>query len=80
MIDPMTIGTVKTTARGPAPPRAQKALPTHPPAPVDDTTGGSLEQPAENTAVPATSLPPETAAHRKTETWAWSKAETERRR
>ena len=30
--------------------------------------------------MPITRLPPETAEHRKTATWAWSKAETERRR
>ena len=32
------------TARGPAPPRGREAPPAHPPAPVDDTTSGSLEQ------------------------------------
>ena len=76
----MTIATVKRPAADLPRPRARKALLAHPPAPVNNTTGASLEQPAENTAVPATSLRPETAEHPKTETWAWSKAETERRR
>ncbi|MCY3821039.1 MAG: hypothetical protein OXH52_17065, partial [Gammaproteobacteria bacterium] len=82
MIDPMTIGTVKRPSADLRRPRARKALPPHPSAPLDDTTSGSRGQPAEtqNTAVPATRLPPETAKHRKTATLAWSKAETERRR
>ena len=80
IIDPMTIGTVKRPSADRRRPRARKALPADPPAPVDDTTTGSLKQPAENTSAPATLLPPETADPRKTATWAWSKAETERRR
>ena len=35
---------------------------------------------AENTSATATPLPPDAADPRKTATWAWSKAETERRR
>ncbi len=76
----MTIGTVKRPAADLPRHRARKALLGHPPAPVDNTTGASLEQPAETQRLPATSLRPETAEHPKTETWAWSKAETERRR
>ena len=76
----MTIGTAKRPAADLPRPRARKALLAQPAAPVDNTTGASLEQPADNTAVSATSLRPETAEHPKTETWAWSKAETERRR
>ena len=66
MIDSMTIRTVKRPSVDLPRPRARKALPPHPPAPVDDTTSGSREQPAEteNTALPATRLPPETAEHR----------------
>ena len=76
----MTIGTVKRPSADLRRPRARTALPALPPAPVDDTTTGSREQPAENTAAPTTRVPPETAEHRKAETWTWSKAETERRR
>ena len=80
MIDPMATGTVKRPPTDLRHPRARRVLPAHPPTPVDDTTTGSLEQPAENTSAPATLLPPETADPRKTAIWAWSKAETERRR
>ena len=61
-------------------PRGREALSTHPPAPVDLAPSGSLKQRAENTSAPATLLPPDAADLRKTATWAWSKAETERRR
>jgi len=47
---------------------------------VDDPPGGSLEQPAENTTVPETPLPPEAAHPRRTDIWAWSRAETAHRR
>ena len=80
MIDPMAAGTVKRPPTDLRHPRGREALATHPPAPVDDTTGGSREQSAENTAAPATLLPPENTDSRKTATLAWSKAETERRR
>ena len=82
MIGPMAIGTVKRPSADLRRPRARMALPPRPPDPVDDTTSGSREQPAEteSTTVPATRLPPETAERRKTATLAWSKAETERRR
>ena len=67
MIDPMAAGTVQ-----------------HPSANVRRRWGREalsvLEQRAENTSVPATRLSRETADPRKTDTWAWSKAETKRRR
>ena len=80
MIDPMATGTVRRPSANLRRRRGREALSAHLPTPVDDTPGGSLEQRAENTRVPATLLTPETADSRKTETWAWSKAETERRR
>ena len=67
MIDPMATGTVKRPSADLRRPRGREALSTHPPTPVDDTPRGSLEQRAENDTDP-----------RKTATWAWSKAETER--
>ena len=79
MIDPMATGTVKRPSANLRHPRGRKALSAPLPDPVDDPPGESLEQRAENTRVPAT-LPAETADPPKTETWAWSKAETERRR
>ena len=68
MIDPMAAGTVKRPSANVRRRRGREALrPTvHP---VDDPSGGSLEQRAENTSVPATRLLPETADPRKTETW-----------
>ena len=48
----------QTTVRGPPPPRGRQALSAHPPAPVDDTPRGSLEQRAENTSAPRP-FPPE---------------------
>ena len=66
MIDPMATGTANRPSGDLRRPRGREALSAHPPTPVDGTTRGSLEQRAENTAAPAT--------------WAWSKAETERRR
>ena len=80
MIDPMAIGTVKRPSAAPRRPRGREALSAHPPTPADDTPRGSLEQRPENTAAPAALLHPDTAGPRKTATWAWSKAETERRR
>ena len=80
MIDPMAAGTVKRPPTDLRHPRGREALATHPPATVDDTTGGSREQSAENTAAPATPLLTENTDSRKTATLAWSKAETERRR
>ncbi len=79
MINPMATGTVMRPPADLRRPRGREALSTHPPAPVDDTTSGSLEQPAKNTAASAT-LPPETTDSRMAATLAWSKAETERRR
>ena len=76
----MAAGTVKRPSANVRRRRAREALSAQPPTPVDDPPGGSLEQRAANTSVPATRLLPETADPRKTETWAWSKAETERRR
>ena len=46
MIDPMATGTVKRPPTDLRRTRGREALSTHPPAPVDDTTSGSLEQPA----------------------------------
>ena len=80
MINPMATGTVKRPPAGLRRPRGRPALATHPPAPLDDTTGGSLEQPATNTSASATLAPPEATDSRMTATLAWSKAETERRR
>ena len=65
MIDPMATGTANRPSGDLRRPRGREALSDHTPTPVDGTTSGSLEQRAENTAAPAT--------------WAWSKAETERR-
>ena len=58
MIDPTATGTVKRPSADLRRPRGWEALSAHPPAPVDDTPRGSLEQRAENTSAPAT-LPPE---------------------
>ena len=59
-------------------PRGREAFLNHPPpAPVADSTSGSLERPDENTSARATPLSPEAAYLRKTATWAWSNAETE---
>ena len=77
MIDPMTTGTVKRPPANLRRPRGREAHATHPPAPLDDPTSGNLEQQAD---APAILLRPEAADPRKTATWAWSKAETERRR
>ena len=76
----MATGTVKPPPADLRRPRGREALPAHPPAPVDDTTRGRLELRAESTSAPATRVPPETADPGKTATWAWSQAETERRR
>ena len=59
MIDPMATGTANRPSGDLRRPRGREALSTHPPTPVDDTPRGSLEQRAENTAVPAT--------------WAWER-------
>ncbi|MCY4498955.1 MAG: hypothetical protein OXC14_16940, partial [Rhodospirillaceae bacterium] len=61
-------------------PRGREALSTHPPAPLDLAPTGSLKQWAENASATTSPLPPDTADRRKTAIWAWSKAETERRR
>ena len=80
MIDPMAIGTVKRPSLDLRRRRGREALATHPPNPADDTPRGTLQQRAHSTAAPAGFLPPDTAGPQKTATWAWSKAETERRR
>ena len=80
MIDSMATATVKRPSAERRRPRGREALSAHPPSPVDLAPRGSLKQRAENTSARATHLPPETADPRKTATWAWSKAETERRR
>ena len=80
MIEPMATGTVKRPPTDLRRTRGRQVLATHPPAPVDDTTSGRLEQRAENTSAPVTLLPPETADPRKTAAWTWSKVETEHRR
>ena len=80
MIDLMAAGAVKRPSADLHRPRGQEVLSAHPPTPVDDPPGGSFGQRAENRSEPATRLLPETADSRKAETWAWSKAETERRR
>ena len=69
MIDPMATPTIKRPSADLRRPRGREALSARPPTPVDDTPSGNLEQRAENDTDP-----------RKTATWAWSKAETERRR
>ena len=46
MIDPMANGTVNRGSEHLRRRRRREALSTHPPAPVDDATRGSLEQPA----------------------------------
>ena len=79
MIDPMAADTVKRPSANLRRRRGREALSAYPPSAVDQSPGGTLEQRAENTPVPATRSP-ETADPRKTETWAWSRAETERRR
>ena len=80
MIDLMDAGTVKRPCANLSRPHGRGALSAHPPAAVDASPGGSLERRAENTSVPAPLLPPEAADPQKTDAWAWSKAETERRR
>ena len=57
MIDPMATGTVKRPSADLRRPRGREALSTHPPAPVDDTPRGSLQQRVENTWAPAIPLP-----------------------
>ena len=47
MIDPTATGTVKRPSADLRRPRGREALSAHPPAPVDDTTTGSLEQRAD---------------------------------
>ena len=47
MIDPTATGTVKPPSADLRRPRGREALSAHPPAPVDDTTTGSLEQRAD---------------------------------
>ncbi len=55
MIDPMATSAVKRPSSDLRRPRGREALSAHPPTPLDDTTRGSLERPAENTwAPPAT--------------------------
>ena len=80
MIDPMATSAVKRPSADRRRPRGREALSTHPPAPVDLAPRGSLKQRSENTSAPATLIPPDAAGPWKTETWTWSKAETERRR
>lgn len=79
MIEPMASRTVNRESANLRRPRGRNALATLPPAPVDDATGGSLKQPAASTGSPAARRRTETADPLKTEIWAWSKAETERR-
>ena len=57
MIDPTATGTVKLPSADLRRPRGREAISAHPPAPVDDTTTGSLEQRAESTSAPATLSP-----------------------
>ena len=80
MIDPMATSAVKRPPADRRRHRGRKALSTHPPAPVDLAPRESLKQRAENTSATATLISPDAADPRKTATWAWSKAETERRR
>ena len=80
MIDPMATGTVKRPSASGRRPGGREALSARPSAPVDGPAGGRLEQRTESPSARATGLPREAAASRKTDTWAWSKAETERRR
>ena len=54
MIDSMATGTGKRPPTDLRRPRGRQALSTHPPAPVDATTSGSLEQRAENKSALAT--------------------------
>ena len=76
----MAIGSVNRPSLDPRRPRGREALATHPPNPADDTSRGTRQQRAHSTAAPAALLPPDTAGPQKIATWAWSKAETERRR
>ena len=80
MIDPMATGTGKRPSTNLRRPRGREALSADRPTAVDDAPGRSLGQRAENTSMPATPLPREAADPRRADTWAWSKAETERRR
>ena len=80
MIDPMAADTVKRPSANLRRRRGREALAAQPSTPVDHPPGGSLEQRAENTSVPATRLLPESADALKTDIWAWSRAETARRR
>ena len=57
MIDPTAAGTVKRPSADLCRPRGREALSAHPPAPVDDTPRGSLEQRTDNTSAPATFSP-----------------------
>ncbi len=80
MIDPMATSAAKRPPRDLRRPRGRESLLAHPPARVDDSTSGSLQQRANSTSTSATVLPPATTDSRMTATLAWSKAETERRR
>ena len=80
MIDQMATATVKRRSVNLRRPRGRERLSAHPPTAVDDPSRGKVEQRAENPSGPATGLTRETAEPRKTEIWAWSRVETERRR
>ena len=75
----MASGTVNRESANLRRPRGRNALSILPPAPVDDTTSRSLKQPAASTGSPGAIHRAETTDPLKTEIWAWSKAETERR-
>ena len=80
MIDSMAAGTVERPSASLRRPRGREALSARPSTRVDDPAGGRLEQRTESPSAGATGLSREAADPRMTETWAWSKAETERRR
>ena len=76
----MATDTVKRPPTHLRSPRGREALASHPPAPVDATTSGSLQQRAQYTSTSATPFAPDTTHARKTTTLARSKPETDRRR
>ena len=75
----MATGTVKPPPADLRRPRGRESLSTRPPTRLTTRPAGASNNGPRTHRHPRTLLPTETADPRKTATWAWSKAETERR-